>query len=163
MALSKLDQLYRAVIVDHYQHPHHHGQLPAATNQIELRNPTCGDVITLELVIADDIVQDVAFHGEGCAISTASASMMTDILKGKTVAEGRLCAQKFYDMLTAAEQDEKQLRKELGEASVLNGVRKFPARVKCATLGWKAFEKALESQSNEKQSYAIEELEGEQD
>jgi len=162
MGLSKLDQLYRAVIVDHYQHPHHHGRLTDVTNQIELRNPTCGDIITLELLIKDDIIADVAFHGEGCAISVASASMMTDLLKGKSIEEGKVLAHQFYDMLTGEAQDEKALRKQLGEASLLSGVRKFPARVKCATLGWKAFEKALESQAKEKQSYAIEELEGEQ-
>lgn len=164
MALSKMEQLYRSVIVDHYQHPHHHGQLTDATNQIELRNPTCGDVITLDLVLSGELIKDVGFHGEGCAISTASASMMTDLLKGKTVAEGKEYTKKFYDMLTSTdEQNDKELRSQLGEASLLSGVKQFPARVKCATLGWKAFEKAVVNDASQASSYNIEDLEGEND
>ncbi|AMB99964.1 hypothetical protein AWM75_08265 [Aerococcus urinaehominis] len=161
MALSRLDQLYRAVIVDHYNKPHHYGSLANASNSIELRNPTCGDVIILYLDIQDDVIQDVAFAGEGCAISTASASMMSDLIIGKTLAEAQDLAHTFYDMVTAKNEDQKQLQKDLGEAALLAGVKKFPARIKCATLGWKAMEGALDDRYGQDTSLDIEDLEGE--
>ena len=87
MALTKLDNLYRQVILDHSSHPHHRGTLDDSTYKVELNNPTCGDVIHLELAVEGDTIKDIAFTGEGCSISTASASMMGDAIIGKTLAE----------------------------------------------------------------------------
>lgn len=140
MALTKLDQLYRQVILDHSSHPHHHGKLADATNQIELLNPTCGDVLQLQLVVKDQLIKDIRFDGSGCTISQASASMMTDAVIGKTVSEALALADQFS--LLVQGKDVPKLE-ELGDAALLNGVAKFPARIKCATLSWKALEKAL--------------------
>lgn len=140
MALTKLDQLYRQVILDHSSHPHHHGKLEQSTNQIELLNPTCGDVMQLQLVVEDQVIKDMRFDGSGCTISQASASMMTDAVIGKTVSEALALADQFS--LLVQGKDVPRLE-ELGDAALLNGVAKFPARIKCATLSWKALEKAL--------------------
>lgn len=150
MALTKLDQLYRQVILDHSSHPHHHGKLEEATNQIELLNPTCGDVMQLQLVIEDQLIKDIRFDGSGCTISQASASMMTDAVIGKTVSEALALADQFS--LLVQGKDVPKLE-ELGDAALLNGVAKFPARIKCATLSWKALEKALsEKKTNERRA-----------
>lgn len=140
MALTKLDQLYRQVILDHSSHPHHHGELEQATTQIELLNPTCGDVMQLQLVIKNEIIKDIRFNGSGCTISQASASMMTDAIIGKTVSEALVLSNQFS--LLVQGKDVPKLE-ELGDAAFLNGVAQFPARIKCATLSWKALEKAL--------------------
>ena len=140
MALSKLDNLYRQVILDHSSHPHHHGTLDASSQTIELNNPTCGDVIELDVAIEDGVIKDIAFQGSGCSISTASASMMTDAVLGKTIAEATALVEDFSQLVQGNEvaEDEK-----LGDAAMLSGVAKFPARIKCATLAWKALEQAV--------------------
>ncbi|MTD38565.1 SUF system NifU family Fe-S cluster assembly protein [Erwinia sp. CPCC 100877] len=142
MALSKLDNLYRQVILDHSSHPHHHGSLTESSQKIEMNNPTCGDVIELQLAIENNIIKDIAFNGSGCSISTASASMMTDVVIGKTLAEAEVLAENFSQLVQGNEvaDDEK-----LGDAAMLSGVAKFPARIKCATLAWKALEQAVEN------------------
>ena len=140
MALSKLDQLYRQVILDHSSHPHHQGQLESATNQIELNNPTCGDVIQLQLILEEDRIKDIRFLGSGCAISTASASMMTDAVIGRTTEEALALVEQF-SLLVQGKEDENT--ETLGDAVILSGVSKFPARIRCATLAWKGLEKAL--------------------
>lgn len=141
MALSRLDNLYRQVILDHSSHPHHHGSLEKSNQRIELNNPTCGDVIHLELNMEDDVIQDIAFSGHGCSISTASASMMTEAVLGKTLLEAMALSENFSQLVQG--NDVPELDK-LGDAAMLGGVAKFPARIKCATLAWKALEKALE-------------------
>ncbi|MDR1521589.1 MAG: SUF system NifU family Fe-S cluster assembly protein [Streptococcaceae bacterium] len=141
MALSKLDSLYRAVILDHSSHPHHKGKLDGVT-PLKLNNPTCGDIIFLSLRINDQgIIKNIAFDGSGCSISTASASMMTDAILEKTVAEALKFSEKFSKLV----QGEKVEKAEemLGDASFLNGVSKFPQRIKCATLAWNALKKAI--------------------
>ena len=140
MALSKLDQLYRQVILDHSQYPHHEGGLAESTHQIELTNPTCGDVIQLHLRIEDNLIKDIRFSGHGCTISRASASMMTDLMIGKTKTEVFELTQRFSELVQGKEVSDVEA---LGDAALLNGVAKFPARIKCATLSWKALEKAL--------------------
>lgn len=140
MALSKLEQLYRQVILDHSQHPHHEGVLENSTDQIELVNPSCGDVIQLQLRIEENKVQDIRFSGHGCTISRASASMMTDVMIGKTKEEVFELTQQFSEVVQGKEVSNIEA---LGDAALLNGVAKFPARIKCATLSWKALEKAL--------------------
>ena len=145
MALSKLDNLYRQVILDHSSHPHNHGILDESTNQIEMNNPTCGDVIQLQLQVEDGKVKDVKFSGNGCSISTASASMMTDAIKGKSVDDALEMVQEFSEMVRGEEIDNEE---ELGDAAILSGVSKFPARIKCATLAWKALHRALTEEEN---------------
>lgn len=142
MALSKLDNLYRQVILDHSSHPHHHGALDASSQKIEMNNPTCGDVIELEVDIQDNRIKDIAFQGSGCSISTASASMMTDAVIGKTVAEAEQLVADFSQLVLGNEVADEE---KLGDAAMLSGVAKFPARIKCATLAWKALEQAVEN------------------
>lgn len=141
MALSKLDSLYKAVVTDHSAHPHHHGKL-GDVEQIVLNNPTCGDVISLFVKFnAENQVEDIAFVNSGCTISTASASMMTDAVLGKTKEQALELAEVFSQMVQGQE-DSRQ--KELGDAAFLAGVAKFPQRIKCATLGWNALKRAIE-------------------
>lgn len=145
MALSKLDNLYRQVILDHSSHPHHRGSLGKSTLSVQMNNPTCGDVIHLEVEVADGVIKDIAFDGSGCSISTASASMMTDAVIGKRVEEIGDLTLMFSDLVQGKEVPEAE---RLGEAEVLAGVSKFPTRIKCATLAWKALNKAVnESES----------------
>lgn len=139
MALSKLDSLYMAVVADHAKHPHHHGLL-AGVEALQLNNPTCGDVVLLSLKLEEDRITDIGFAGEGCTISTASTSMMTDAVLGKTKAEALAMAAQFSDLVQGqpvAGSD------ALGDASFMAGVAKFPQRVKCATLGWNALKAVL--------------------
>ena len=141
MALSKLDSLYMAVVADHSKHPHHQGQIEDV-DQIQLNNPTCGDVIQLSVKFDEnDRVEDIAFVNSGCTISTASASMMTDAVLGKTKEQALELAEVFSHMVQGQE-DSRQ--KELGDGAFLAGVAKFPQRIKCATLGWNALKRAIE-------------------
>lgn len=140
MALSRLDSLYMAVVADHSKHPHHHGVLEGV-EAIQLNNPTCGDVIALTVKFDGDIISDIAFAGEGCTISTASSSMMTDAVIGKSRAEALELAQVFSDMVQGQKDDRQD---QLGDASFMAGVSKFPQRIKCATLSWNALKKSIE-------------------
>lgn len=141
MALSKLDSLYMAVVTDHSKSPRHRGVLEGV-EVLELHNPTCGDVIRLSVQFdAQGKVTDIAFDGAGCTISTASASMMTEVALGKTSQELKDLAQVFSEMVQGRE-DERQ--EALGDAALLAGVSKFPQRIKCATLSWNALKKAIE-------------------
>ena len=139
MALSRLDSLYMAVVADHSKSPHHHGVLPDV-EQLQLNNPTCGDVINLSVKFDGDVIEDIAFAGDGCTISTASSSMMTDAVIGKTKAEALELAEIFSLMIQGNHEDEDKLV----EAKLLAGVSKFPQRIKCATLSWNALKKAIE-------------------
>lgn len=142
MALSKLNSLYKAVVTDHSAHPHHHGKLEDV-EQVVLNNPTCGDVISLSVKFnaENQIIEDIAFVNSGCTISTASASMMTDAVLGKTKEQALELAEVFSQMVQGQE-DSRQ--KELGDGAFLAGVAKFPQRIKCATLGWNALKRAIE-------------------
>ena len=141
MALSKLDSLYKAVVTDHSAHPHHHGKLEDV-EQVVLNNPICGDVISLSVKFnAENQIEDIAFVNSGCTISTASASMMTDAVLGKTKEQALELAEVFSQMVQGQE-DSRQ--KELGDGAFLAGVAKFPQRIKCATLGWNALKRAIE-------------------
>ncbi len=133
----QLDDLYRQVIMDHYTHPRNQGRLDEADLTIDLKNPTCGDEITLQLVVRDGVVDDVRFSGTGCSISMASASMMTEAVKGQPVAKAIELSREFRKMMRGAEAD----YDGLGELEALSGVAKFPARIKCATLAWNALER----------------------
>ena len=157
MALSRLDNLYRQVILDHTNHPHNKGILDEATSQIELNNPTCGDVIQLQLVMKDGVIDEIAFDGHGCSISMASASMMTDAVKGKTEKEAIEIIADFLELVQGENIGEK--KKVLKDAQMLGGVAKFPARIKCATLAWKALERGI---IEENQTVVTEELHSEE-
>jgi len=142
MSLSGLNNLYREVILDHSEHPHHKHSLTNVTHKITLKNPTCGDVINLEIELKNDQIADIGFTGEGCTISQSSASMMTDAVMGKSVTESLVMAQIFSDMVMGKKHTEAELSK-LGDAAILSSVMQFPARIKCATLCWWALRKSL--------------------
>lgn len=137
--MSVLDELYRETLMRHYKHPHHYGELEGATLEVQGDNPSCGDRVRLMLRLEGDRVAEVRFVGQGCAISTASASRMTDVLQGKTVSEALRLARQFKAVVV----DGTPPAAELGELGALAGVHKLPARVKCATLVWNALEEAL--------------------
>lgn len=140
MSFNNLDQLYRQVIMDHYKTPRNKGTLEQDSVNIEMNNPTCGDRIQLTLQVEDGIVKDAKFDGEGCSISMASASMMTQAVKGKDVDTALKLSEIFSDMMLGKEYDDSV---DLGDIEALQGVSKFPARIKCATLAWKAMEKGV--------------------
>ena len=137
---SELEELYQSVILDHSKRPRNFGELPGATS-VHGDNPSCGDEIDLHVKFAaDGSVEDIKFTGQGCAISQASASMMTLKLKGKPRAEAEEMASAFLDLVTTEVTDPPR---QLGDLRLLSGVRKFPQRVKCAMLAWRAFEQAV--------------------
>lgn len=140
MSFNNLDSLYRQVIMDHYKNPRNHGSLPDNALTLEMNNPTCGDRIEIHLMIEDDLIKDVKFEGEGCSISLASASMMTQAIKGRKLTDA-LTMSELFSKLMLGEIDELS-DEDMGDAEALQGVSKFPARIKCATLAWKAMEKA---------------------
>ncbi len=136
-----LDDLYRELILDHYRHPHHRGALAHATYKAEGYNPLCGDEIEVQLELDDGVITDVAFGGRGCSISQASASMMTDAVKGRSRDEALELLKSFKQMML---EPEKEPSEELGDLEAFQGVAKFPVRVKCATLAWHVLEEGLE-------------------
>ncbi|WP_428827064.1 Fe-S cluster assembly sulfur transfer protein SufU [Azonexus sp. IMCC34842] len=138
--IADLHDLYQEVIVDHGRRPRNFGSLPEASHRAEGFNPLCGDHLNLQLKVVDGIIQDIRFDGVGCAISTASASLMSEALKGRSVAEAETLFDSFHAMLTG---DQPESPPDLGKLAVLAGVRKFPARVKCATLAWHTLLAAL--------------------
>jgi len=140
--MSELRDLYQETILDHGKRPRNRGRLEDAESAVG-RNPLCGDVVTVFVRTDGTTVEEVGFEGAGCAISTASASMMTEALRGKSIAESRRLFQAFHDMLTGKDQDEESSAL-LGKLIVFAGVREFPIRVKCATLPWHTMRAALE-------------------
>lgn len=141
---SDLRELYQTVILDHYKKPRNFGALERANCQAEGRNPLCGDLIKVYARVDGDTVEAVGFEGSGCAISTASASLMTQIAKGKSKAEIAAIFERFHDLVTSGAGVDPGDLASLGKLEVLAGVREFPARVKCATLCWHALCAALE-------------------
>lgn len=135
----ELDDLYRRVIMDHYKKPRNRGKLDENSVTIELNNPTCGDRISLQLIIEDNIVKDARHTGEGCSISISSASMMTEAIKGKTVNQALDYADRFSHLM----QGEEVTFDDYEDLEALSGVNKFPARIKCATLAWNALKKGI--------------------
>jgi nitrogen fixation NifU-like protein len=137
---SELDDLYQDVILDHGRRPRNFHRLDGATAVAEGLNPLCGDHYKLYLKLEGDRIQDLAFEGAGCAISKASASLMTGALKGKTVAEAEEIFQRFQEMVV---EGNKEVASQLGKLAVLQGVCDFPTRVKCASLVWHTLDSAL--------------------
>ena len=139
----EFDELYRELILDHYRNPRHREPLPEADVVAEGYNPLCGDEVELRLSFDDARVRDLSFHGRGCSISQASGSMLTDAVIGKPVEEVRRLVEMFTKMLTNPEGEPPE---ELGDLEALQGVAKFPVRVKCATLAWHTLEDGLKQQ-----------------
>lgn len=139
MSHFELDSLYRQVILDHYKHPRNRGEFADQTITAELNNPSCGDRILLQVKLDGDVIEDVKFMGEGCSISIASASMMTQAIKGKTMQEALEMSEEFSRMMLGEEIDIELFG--LDDIIALQGVSNFPARISCATLAWKAVEK----------------------
>lgn len=144
--MSELRDLYQEVIIDHGRHPRNFGTFPEANHNKEGFNPLCGDKVILHVYEKDGIVEKIMFEGSGCAISMASTSLMTEVLKGKTVAEIEEIFLNFHDLVTNAEVAG-ELGEKLGKLAVLAGVSEFPARVKCATLAWHTLKAALHNDS----------------
>ena len=144
--MSDLNDLYQEVILDHNRKPRNFHALADASHRAEGYNPLCGDRLTLYVKVADGVVADVSFEGAGCAISKASASLMTDAVKGRTVAEAAALFDRFHRMVTTPPE---QPVEDLGKLSALAGVREFPVRVKCASLAWHTLKAAM---ANEKQT-----------
>jgi nitrogen fixation NifU-like protein len=139
--MSELRDLYQEVILDHNRRPRNFGALPTANCQAEGNNPLCGDKVTVFLEVDGGRIRDAAFQGAGCAISTASASLMTEALKGRTLGEVRELFHQFHGLVTTGAGEGSP---ELGKLAVFAGVREFPMRVKCATLAWHTLLAALE-------------------
>jgi SUF system NifU family Fe-S assembly protein len=142
--MNNLETLYRQVIMDHYKNPRNKGLINGkGYKTIHIKNPTCGDDITVQSLVEDGIVKDVRHDGTGCSICCSSASVMSETLTGKTKEDAKKVSESYINMLTNKEYDENV---DLEEAIVYQGVRKFPARIKCASIAWKAFEGTLESE-----------------
>ena len=141
--MSDLRELYQEVILDHSRRPRNLGVLPAANRTAEGYNPLCGDRLSVYLKMDGDVISEIRFQGSGCAISKASASLMTDGVRGKTIAEVRRLFTQFHKMV-AGEADPPPID-ALGKLKVFAGVREYPTRVKCATLAWHTLRAAVEA------------------
>lgn len=145
----KLEDLYRQVIMDHYKNPRNKGLIEKdGYHKVHLHNPSCGDDIVIEVHIKDGKILDIRQDGTGCSICCSSASVMSETLKDLSVAEGEELINKFLEMIQGIEISE-EIEDKLGEAVAYKGVSQFPARIKCATLAWKACEKALKEESSD--------------
>jgi nitrogen fixation NifU-like protein len=144
--MSEIDELYQELILDHNKRPRNFQKLSGANRKAEGFNPLCGDRFTVYVLLEGDVIKDISFQGSGCAISKASASMMTAAVKGKTRSEGKILFDKVHDMLTGAAASNAQ---ELGRLAALSGVCNFPARVKCASLAWHTLRAALDANGTE--------------
>ena len=140
--MSDVKDLYQELIVDHSKRPRNFGKLEGADHEATGHNPLCGDKVTVFLKVEDGTVQDVHFQGVGCAISTASASLMTERIKGKPVAEAEALFEEFHELVTTGNTQPGAME-HLGKLQALSGVKEFPLRVKCATLAWHTFHAAL--------------------
>ena len=140
--------LYQEVVMDHNRSPRNFGDLEELTNSSEGYNPFCGDQLTLNLKIESGLIADVSFTGTGCAISKASASMMTESIKGQTIEDANLIFQEFRKMLTQADKDITLNVELLGDLEILSGISQFPARIKCGILAWHTMQSAIESENS---------------
>lgn len=142
-----LQDLYKDIIVDHNRSPRHFGSLEDATHRAEGFNPLCGDRLTLYVRMANDVIEDIAFEGSGCAISVASASLLTEALLGKTAQEAEALFGQMRKLFTGEEVPDDLT--QLGKLGALAGVRAYPSRIKCANLSWHALHRALESEDGD--------------
>lgn len=135
-----LNELYQEIILDHGRKPRNFGELDQLTHEAEGYNPLCGDQVRIHVLINDDTIEDIRFSGCGCAISTASASMMTQLVKGKTIKQAMEIFEKFHQSVTGDSNE------DMGELGCLSGVKQFPNRIKCATLAWHTMKSALKDE-----------------
>ncbi len=142
--MSDLRGLYQEVILDHSKKPRNFRPLEGSAHHAEGYNPLCGDRITIYVKVEDGRISDISFQGSGCAISTSSASLLTETLKGKTVAEAEALFERFHALVTGQENSDKPGAAPLGKLAVFSGVAEFPVRVKCATLAWHTLRNALD-------------------
>jgi len=147
--MSNLDALYQELILEHNRRPRNYRAIEGADRVVESRNPLCGDALTLWVKLDGDRVTDASFQGSGCAISRASASLMTDAVRGKTRAEAEELFEKFHALVTG--KLDAETTKSLGSLRALGGVSRFPIRVKCASMAWHALHSALVATGSEKQ------------
>jgi nitrogen fixation NifU-like protein len=149
--MSDLRDLYQEVILDHTKKPRNFRKLETANHRAVGHNPLCGDKVTIYVDVEDGVIKDISFQGQGCAVSTASASVLTESVKGRTPAEAEALFQRFHDLVTG--KPEASAGPELGKLAIFAGVQKYPVRVKCATLPWHtlraAFEEKAEAVSTE--------------
>ncbi len=138
---ARLSALYQEVILDHYRRPRNRGTIAQPTGSASLRNPLCGDEVDVQVAIQDGKVADVKFGGRGCSISQASASMMTELVKGRTPDEVHALGERFAAMIRGNAEAAKD--QALGQARALSGVSRFPTRVRCALIAWEAMERAV--------------------
>ena len=141
MSSADLRDLYQQVIMDHNKKPRNFREMDDANHLAHGNNPLCGDALIVFVKLDGDVITDVSFQGSGCAISVASASLMTEAIKGKTVAEAEVIYQQIHKQMTGEQVDSSTL----GKLEVLSGVKEFPARVKCATLSWHTMHAAMDS------------------
>jgi len=139
---QSLDDLYRDIILEYYRSPRNRGRLPQPTISREGQNPLCGDEVSLDLLVEDGVIKDARFQGQGCSISQASASMLTEAVRGLTLEQAEELYHRFHRLMTG---DETVDATELGDLEALSGVRKFPVRVKCATLAWHVLDQAIKA------------------
>jgi nitrogen fixation NifU-like protein len=144
--MSELMDLYQEVILDHNKHPRNFGKIEHADHCARGDNPLCGDQLTLYLQMDGDRIAEVRFEGQGCAISTASASILTEVVLGKTLKEVEALFEAFHELLTGDPSVVAEVAPELGKLAVFAGVREFPVRVKCATLAWHTLKAAIEDE-----------------
>ncbi len=143
--MSDLQELYQSVILDHNRAPRNFGALDGATGVADGKNPLCGDHVTVEVAVDGDVIREVRFTGQGCAISKASASLMTTAVRGKSRADADALFEKFHALVTGRAEEIDITREKLGQLVVFSGVSRFPIRVKCASLAWHTLKAALEN------------------
>jgi len=140
--MDELRDLYQEMLLDHHRHPRNYGKLDGANRRAQGYNPLCGDKVTIYLLLSGDVIENIAFEGSGCAICTASCSVMTELLKGKTLGDAEKLFGVFHDLVTSDTASEVDAD-TLGKLAIFAGVREFPMRIKCATLAWHTMRAAL--------------------
>ena len=141
--MADLQELYQSIILDHNRRPKNYGALEGATASAEGRNPLCGDEVKVELKVANDAIEDIHFTASGCAVSRASASIMTQAVKGKSRAEVERLFEQFHDHVTGKLKPDAKEARAMGEMAAFSGVSRFPVRVKCASMPWHTLQSAL--------------------
>ena len=142
--MNALDDLYQDLLLDHKRRPRNFGRLQCVHHGATGHNPLCGDTVSLQLAERDGAVAEIAFEGQGCAICIASASLLTEAVKGRPLAEAKQLSAAMHDLLTQAEPPPEERQSALGKLAALQGVRRFPSRIKCAMLAWRALDQCLE-------------------
>jgi len=141
--MDDLRELYQETILDHHKTPRNHRKIEGASRHAEGFNPLCGDRVTVYLIVEGDTIKDIAFEGAGCAICMASSSVMTEELKGKSLSDAEMLFGRFHDLVTSDPTVEPDMG-SLGKLAIFAGVREYPIRIKCATLGWHTLRAALD-------------------